>query len=135
MIRVAASPADAPTGPDRGRGRDAPVQHLAQDALLDARHAPDLLERLVAAQRVLDVLMRRHDRLDEADPAGAGLEVEAVGVMVDEVLDERLGLGDRVAPGGRVLAHDLVGVLAGRQAARRARPRASRPSRRPGAAR
>ena len=45
----------------------------------------------------------------------ARLEVEAAGVMVDEVLDERLGLGDGRLPGGRVLAHDLVGVLAGGQ--------------------
>ena len=40
------------------------------------------------------------------------LEVETPGVMADEVLDERLGLGHARLPGGRVLADDLVGVLA-----------------------
>ena len=53
-----------------------------------------------------------HDGLDEADPAGRGLEVEPAGVVVDEVLDERLGLRDRGLPAVGRLADDLVGVLA-----------------------
>ena len=60
--------------------------------------------------------MRRHDGLDEADPPGGGLEVEALGVVVDEVFDERLGLRDGRLPGGGRLAHDVVGVLAVGQA-------------------
>ena len=110
-------------GPAGGRG-DPPVQDLAQDALLDARLVADLLERLVAAERIGDVADGRHDGLDEADAAGRRLEVEAAGVVADEVLDERLGLGDALLPGRRVLAHDLVGVLAVGQARRRGRPRA-----------
>ena len=43
----------------------------------------------------------------------AGLEVEAAGVVVDEVLDERLGLAPMaVCQAVGRLAHDLVGVLA-----------------------
>ena len=41
-----------------------------EDALLDARDAPDLAERLVAAERVGDLADGGHDRLDEADPPG-----------------------------------------------------------------
>ena len=67
-MRVAASLAE-PRVRSRGR-RDPPIEDLAQHALLDARRAADLLERLVAAERVGDVADGRHDRLDEADPAG-----------------------------------------------------------------
>ena len=56
-----------------------------------------------------------HDGFDEADPAGARLEVEPARVMVDQVFEEWLGLGDRGLPRGRRLAHDLVGILAVRQ--------------------
>ena len=66
--RVAASPPRASRPGATGR-RDPPVQDLAQDALLDARLAADLLEGLVAAERIGDVADRRHDRVDEADAA------------------------------------------------------------------
>ena len=107
MIRAGASPAR----PGPGRGEPA-LEDLAQGALLDAGHAADLLERLVAAERVGDVADRRHHGVDEADPAGRGLEVEAAGVVADEVLDERLGGADRAVQVVRRLADDLVGVLA-----------------------
>ena len=94
----------------RGGGKP-PVQDLAQHALLDAAHAADLLERLVPAERVGDVAERRHHGLDEADPPRRGLEVEALGMMVDQVFDDRLGRRDSVAPRVGRLAHDLVGVL------------------------
>ena len=66
-------PAGRPVG-DRVAGR--PLEHLAQDPLLDAGDAMDLPEGLVAPQRVGDVADGRHDGLDEADPPGRGLEVE-----------------------------------------------------------
>ena len=61
----------------------------SSDALLDARDAADLRRVAVAADRVGDVADRRHDRLDEAAPAGrASCRSNAAGVVVDEVLDD-----------------------------------------------
>ena len=53
--RAAAVAAPTCAGPDAARGGDAPIEDLAQDALLDAGHLADLLERLVAPERVGDV--------------------------------------------------------------------------------
>ena len=108
--RLALAARPGPTG-----RRDPPVQDLAQDPLFDTRLVADLLERLVAAERIGDIADGRHDRVHEPDAARRRLQVEAPGMMADEVLDERLGLGHAGLPGGRILADDLVRVLAVRQ--------------------
>src|SRR6266508_1754129 len=71
-----------------------------------------LLEGFVPAQRIGDVPDGRDHRLDEPDPAGALLEIEATRVMADEVFDEWLRFGDAGLPVGRRLPDDLVVVLA-----------------------
>ena len=101
------APRTHPTG-----GSDPPVEHLAQDALLDTGHPTDLLERLVAPQRIGDVADGRHHRIDEAHPAGRCLDVVACRVMADEEFDEGLRLGDARLPVGRGLTQDLVRILA-----------------------
>ena len=74
-----------------------------------------LLQRLVAPERIGDVADGRDDRIDEAEPAGRGLEVVARRVVIDQVFDERLGSRDRRLPASRLVAHDLVRILAVRQ--------------------
>ena len=72
----------------------------------------DRLEVGVAHDRIRDRPERRHDRVHEAGLAAGGLEVDLAGVEVDEVVDDRLGRPDLLAPAIGRLADDLVGVLA-----------------------
>ena len=76
----------------------------------------DELEIGVAHDRVRDRPERRHDRVDEAGLAAGRLEVDLASVEVDQVVDDRLGRPDLLAPAIRRLADDLVGVLAVGQA-------------------
>ena len=106
-----------PGPPARPAGRrPAAAQDLEEHALLHPGHLADALEPAVAHDRVRDGPDRRHDRVDEARLAARRLEVVGLRIGVDEVVDDRLGRADLLAPAVRRLADDLVRVLAVRQA-------------------
>ena len=100
----------------RAARRRPAMEDLQDGALLDARHVVDLLEVGVAHHRVRDRPQRRRDRVDEAGLAAGRLEVDLPSVEVDEVVDDRLGGPDLLAPAIGRLADDLVGILAVGQA-------------------
>ena len=68
LIRDSPSWPFRPEARRRRSGCGRALEDLAQDPFLDARDAPDLAERLVAAERVVDLADGRHHGLDEADP-------------------------------------------------------------------
>ena len=92
------------------------MQDLEDRPLLDPDRGVDRLEVGVAHHRVRDRPERRRDRVDEAGLAARRLEVDLAGVEVDQVVDDRLGRPDLLAPAVGRLADDLVGILAVGQA-------------------
>ncbi len=85
---------------------------LAQHAVLDAAAVREPLEVVVADGGVTDGAQRRHHRGDEALPSLWRAHVVTPRVVVDQVVHDALGLGDRRLPRGSVVADDLVGILA-----------------------
>ena len=89
------------------------MEHLEEHPLLDAADRRSALEVGVAHDRVRDGPEGRHDRVDEAGLARPAVRTSTrVGLAVDQVVDDRLGGPDLLAPAVGRLADDLVGVLA-----------------------
>ena len=88
------------------------LQLLEQHALLDAAATRQQLEIAVALRGVGHAADRGHDRRDQLLAPGQRARVVALGVRVDEVLDDGLRLARCRAPRVRIVAHHLVRVLA-----------------------
>jgi hypothetical protein len=74
------------------------MEDLQEDPLLHPADLAQSTEIPVAHDRIRDRPQGGHDRIDEARLAAGSLEIDLAGMEVDQVVDDREGRPDLLAP-------------------------------------